>query len=169
MIYVPVVSLYSLEKRWSQLRVIHAPKWFLWWSWTECLLFPPLADRHWLLWGHSGMREWHGAWDLGPVLTSWVFCSMMGCRQSLLDSPGSFGTDVVGTVVSFCAERMLTLSQPPAWGRCLHWGCAGLQGGQGVGPSSQAHIVNRSLLLHTWPCAVLGAQPGQESKEQTQW
>ena len=43
---------------------------------------------------------------------------MMGCRQSLLDSPGSFGTDVVGTVVSFCAERMLTLSQPPAWGSC---------------------------------------------------
>ena len=158
MIYVPVVSLYSLEKRWSQLRVIHAPKWFLWWSWTECLLFPPLAYRHWLLWGHSGMRGWHGAWELGPVLTSWVFCSMMGCRQEFAGHSRKFWNwccwDSCLLLRRMCADPKPapSLGEMPALGVCRPAGRAG-SGAFVPGSHSESFAI-----------AVLGAQPGQESK-----
>ena len=163
MIYVPVVSLYSPEKRWSRLRVIHAPKWFLWWSWTECLLFPPLAYRHWLLWGHSGMRGWHGAWELGPVLTSWVFCSMMGCRQEFAGHSRKFWNwcwDSCLLLCRMCADPKPgpSLGEMPALGVCRPAGRAG-SGAFVPGSHSESFAIAPCLALC---CAWGTARPGKQ-------
>lgn len=112
-LFVPKSSFYDGEKQPVSWILMPIP---------SCPFCPgPQTSALWpAQWG-EGVTRGLGA---GPCFTSWVFCSVMNCRQALLLSPRGVGAGVDREAASLGVEPVLTL------GWCLHCGCADLPHGQ---------------------------------------